>query len=371
MSANNVSSGSALFDLLRSRRQGLIDRWMHANRMETTADSISTTDLLDRIPFFIDELIVALHPEALPLPALGETAIEHGAQRLKLGFDVGEVVREYGVLHRSIMEIAGEADVAISRAEHQIIAKWLNAGIASAVSQYVSERDAEVHRNASEHLGFIAHEIRNPLSSARMAFEILRRTDLVKGGRAVELLNRNLRRIVDVIDNALSHASMKMGVVPRIEIVALRKLAEEIEFDAGAETEEKGIKVIVEVSDGLNIEADVRLLRSALSNLFHNAVKFSHPGSRIVIRAYERPGEVKIEVEDSCGGLPPGRAQDLFMPLVQRGADQSGFGLGLSIALQAAEAHNGTIRVRDLPGQGCVFVIDLPARTGQTPLPTT
>lgn len=352
-----------LYDVLKTHRQTVIDRWMQATRLESTADPLSTTELLDRIPFFIDELIAAIHPEAVPLPVLGETAIEHGAQRLKLGFNVGEVVREYGILHRAILEVVAEVGGAISQREHQIVSRWLNSGIASAVSQYVAERDAELHRSASEHLGFIAHEIRNPLSSARMAFDILRRGDLAKGGRAVELVHRNLRRITDVVDDALSHASLKMGVTPRIQLIPLRAFVEEIAFDASADTAEKQITVDVQISQDLTIEGDIRLLRSALSNLFHNAIKFSHADCAIIIRALETPGEVRIEVEDRCGGLPPGRAQDLFMPLVQRGADQSGFGLGLAIALQAAEAHNGTIRVRDLPGRGCIFTIDLPART--------
>lgn len=59
--------------------------------------------------------------------------------------------------------------------------------------------------------------------------------------------------------------------------------------------------------------------------------------------------------------------EELFNPLVQRGENRTGFGLGLGIALQAAEAHNGTIKVRDMPGQGCAFTIDLPS-TGATRL---
>jgi signal transduction histidine kinase len=66
-------------------------------------------------------------------------------------------------------------------------------------------------------------------------------------------------------------------------------------------------------------------------------------------------------VEDGCGGLPPGKVGELFAPLVQRGDNRSGFGLGLGIALQAAEAHNGTIKVRDIPGKGCAFILDLPS----------
>jgi signal transduction histidine kinase len=71
-------------------------------------------------------------------------------------------------------------------------------------------------------------------------------------------------------------------------------------------------------------------------------------------------------VADACGGLPPGKVEELFAPLVQRGDNRTGFGLGLGIALQAAEAHNGTIKVHDIPGKGCAFILDLPS-TATTP----
>jgi hypothetical protein len=107
--------------------------------------------------------------------------------------------------------------------------------------------------------------------------------------------------------------------------------------------------------------ADPRLLRSALSNLIRNAIKFSKPGGTIWLRGKEAQGRVLLEVEDECGGLPKGEVQKLFDPFVQAGQDRSGFGLGLAIAKQAVEAHDGSIRVHDLPGRGCVFVLDLPA----------
>ena len=67
-----------------------------------------------------------------------------------------------------------------------------------------------------------------------------------------------------------------------------------------------------------------------------------------------------VEVEDECGGLPPGKAGDLFRPFEQRGGDRTGLGLGLSITRKSIEADGGTVRVRDMPGTGCVFTIDLP-----------
>lgn len=316
-------------------------------------------ELLDHVPAFIDELIRALHPSAVPLPPMPTTAEEHGVQRFGLGFDVAEVVREYGMLHECILQIAGEADHAISPREHVLVVKWLNAGIADAVAEYAKQRDLELQRQSSEHLGFIAHELRNPLGMTKLAFQRLRRTELGES-RTIEMVERGLKRMGDMIDGALSHASLKLGVVPRLAPVALRPFLQEIETDAAIEAQAKRIEIAVLAPEDLLVDADARLLRSAISNLLHNALKFSHEGAKVVMSAARTEGRLTIEVTDGCGGLPPGKAEELFDPLVQRGENRTGFGLGLGIALQAAEAHNGTIKVRDLPGEGCAFTIDLP-----------
>jgi signal transduction histidine kinase len=361
MPSASERSETGLATFLKLKRQELIDRWSRETKLQNTADPVSRAELLDHIPRFVDELVAALYPEAVPLPSEASIALEHGAQRLRLGFNVAEVVREYGALHRCIIELAGEAEEPISPRDQVVIAKWLNAGIANAASQYVIDRDTELQRQAAEHLGFIAHEIRNPLSSVSMAFRLLRKGALAQGGRAVDLFERNLRRTVDVIDNALHHAALNMGVAPRLETLTVATILKELESDWSAEAEAKGIQVDVEAQDGLAIKADPRLLNSALSNLLQNALKFSHANGTIRLRARRTDLHMLLEVEDACGGLPPGRADELFEPLVKRGLDQSGFGLGLAIAQQAAQAHRGTLTVRDLPGRGCIFTLQLPA----------
>lgn len=350
-----------LYELLKARRQDVIDAWLVITQSHNTVNEVSHTQLLDQIPSFVDELIGALHPEALPLPPLGEIAVEHGAQRLELGFNVAEVVREYGFLHQGLLAIAREADLIITLPEQEIVARWLNTGIANAVSQYVDMRDAELRRQSSQHLGFVAHEIRNPLSSVRMAFQLLKRSALAEGGRVVDLLDRNLSRAVDVIDGSLSQASLRMGLEPRRTPLTVSDFLRELEVDTSAEAQAKGIDVLVVCPEDLVLKADGRLIHSAVSNLLRNALKFSEPSTTIVLRAFHADGRIMIEVEDACGGLPGGASQDLFRPLIQRGPDQTGFGLGLAIARQAIEAHSGTVKVRDLPGKGCIFTIELPA----------
>jgi len=97
-----------------------------------------------------------------------------------------------------------------------------------------------------------------------------------------------------------------------------------------------------------------------VANLLQNAFKFTRRQGHISLKASSTKERVLIEVEDECGGLPPGKADELFRPFKRRGSDRTGLGLGLSISRKSVEGDGGEIRVRDIPGVGCVFTIDLP-----------
>jgi len=103
------------------------------------------------------------------------------------------------------------------------------------------------------------------------------------------------------------------------------------------------------------------LLTSAPTNLLQNAVKFTPPGRRVAVRGHQVDGgPVRIEIEDEFGGLEPTAKEIIFAPFVQAGKDRSGLGLGLGIAREIVAAHHGTLGVRNLPGCGCIFVMELP-----------
>ena len=81
----------------------------------------------------------------------------------------------------------------------------------------------------------------------------------------------------------------------------------------------------------------------------------------MILRARALDGRVAIEVADECGGLPEGKT-DVFTPFGERRAkDRTGLGLGLSIARKAVRAQGGDIEVRNSPGKGCTFMIQVPA----------
>ena len=107
---------------------------------------------------------------------------------------------------------------------------------------------------------------------------------------------------------------------------------------------------------------DRQLLVAALANIIQNALKFTWPKGQIVLRTdtVSAHGRVLIEVEDECGGLPPGATENLFRPFEQRDTNRTGLGLGLVIARESVEINGGTLSARSLTGRGCIFTIDLP-----------
>jgi signal transduction histidine kinase len=101
-------------------------------------------------------------------------------------------------------------------------------------------------------------------------------------------------------------------------------------------------------------------IADAVSNLLQNAFKFSRPNGTVSLTARAAGDRILIDVEDECGGLPDGKAEELFRPFEQKSNNRTGLGLGLSISRRAVQANDGDLNVRNLAGKGCVFTIDLP-----------
>ena len=354
-----------LHEVLAANREMVMQRWKNLVRGKFAPESMPTVELLDHLPLFVDEIIASLREDAglvgaaLP-PEETTTAAVHGAQRLRLGFSLDAIVREYGCLRDAIVATGREGGNDVTFRELQLVFDCVINGIARAVSEYTLQRDAELLRHANEHFAFIAHELRNPLSAATMAFQNLKeKNQLPMDGRSVGALERGLRRAGELIDQTLQTARMASGIELRRQWTTLRSLLDDVELGEISDAESKGIQIRTVLETDERINVDVRLIRSAVTNLLRNGVKYSQSGA-VELRAQITNGRVIIEVEDSCGGLEPGKVEAAFTPFVRLDTTQSGFGLGLAIAKQAVDAHGGSIRVQNLPGKGCIFVLELP-----------
>jgi signal transduction histidine kinase len=355
-----------LHEMLAARRDDVMRRWEALVQGTLAPEQLAPLELRDHIPQFVGEIVVALRDDAglasagFP-PEETSTAAGHGAQRLRLGFSLDSVVREYGALRDAILAEARDAGVHLTFQEIQVVFDCVITGTAHAVSEYTRQRDAELLRQANEHFGFIAHELRNPLSSAAMALELLKSTgQLSAESRLVGALERGLQRARELVEQTLQTARVASGIELRRQSTTLRALFDDLEQEITSDAEAKGIELRSTIEADEQISLDMRLVRSAVGNLLRNAVKYSKAGGVVELRGRVATGRAVIEVEDCCGGLDPGTVEKAFAPFVRLDKRQSGFGLGLAIAKQAVDAHGGSIRVQNLPGKGCIFVLELP-----------
>jgi signal transduction histidine kinase len=356
----------AIHEVLAARRDAVMRRWNAEVRGTLAPEGLSPLELVDHIPQFVDEIAAALRADAGlssvgPSPETSTIAAGHGAQRLRLGFSLDSVVREYGALRAAIVATAQDDGAQLTLRELQVVFDCIVVGIAHAVSEYTHQRDAELLRQGNEHFAFVAHELRNPLASATMAFELLKKKgQLPAEGRSVGALERGLQRANELVEKTLQIARVASGIDLRRQWTTLKALFEDVELGAVSEAESKGVQLQIAIAKDERISLDDRLVRSALGNLVRNAVKYTTPGSTVELRGHVENGRAVIEVQDCCGGLPPGKVEEAFAPFVRLDSRQGGFGLGLAIAKQAVDAHAGSIRVQNLPGKGCIFVLELP-----------
>jgi len=320
-------------------------------------------------PLFLEQLADTLRreQETLARPTsleMARSALLHGAELRKAGFTVGEVVHAYGDVCQAVTELAIEFGVPISSDEFKTLNRCLDEAIAQAVTEYSRQRDLSLPRGAARH-AFFVHEQRNLLQNAILAFEALKTGTVGIAGSTGGVLGRNLIALQSLIDRSLVEVRLQAGLHYR-ESVALSELVEEAGLTAAMEARARDLQLTVTpVEPGVMIAVDRQLIAAALANLLQNVFKFSRPNGHVVLRTDTTSADrVRIDVEDECGGLPQGVTDDLFRPFAQRSGDRSGLGLGLPIARESVAVNGGEISVRNLPGTGCVFTLELPRPGG-------
>jgi signal transduction histidine kinase len=365
----SVDTTIHLSRLLADRRVEILERW--TRRIGEHVDKeLSRGELWDHLPHFFDEVLSALRAEEGSSPEAaasnGSTAsVAHGRQRLRVGFDLAQVIREYEILTECILDEVEAVGGSISTRAFRRVQALLNAGRAQAISAYIDRRDVEMTRTHSQHVAFIAHELRSPLMSAFLVVTALRKKERPEDQWALGMLTRSLNALRELIDQVLTADRLAVQIQLRRESFDLRTLLEQVAAEAQLAARQRHVEVAMQAPEALPFNGDQRLLRSAIDNVLGNAVKFTHEGSAINVRARRNDGVITVEVEDGCGGLPQSNTTELFEPFVQRGENRTGFGLGLAIVKQALEAHGGRVSVRNVPGKGCVFSLELPdARDG-------
>ncbi len=214
----------------------------------------------------------------------------------------------------------------------------------------------------------LAHEIRNPLSSLDIHFQLLEEDlgTLTPGTREqltprFEIIHGELRRLTNIVENFLRltrPSDLDPGPVEIPKII--NHVCELMRPEAAA----REIEIQVRLQEPLPVlMADGVRLTQALLNLVINGLQAVERNGRIEVEAVARNGSVVIEVRDNGPGIPPEKQGAIFDPYFTTKAQ--GNGLGLWIAQQIVSAHGGTLQAQNAPQGGAIFALLLPIKASQ------
>ena len=321
-------------------------------------------ELTHGLPVFLDQLDEALRRatshEVVDHVEIQKSASRHGQDLFHKGLTVAQVVHDYGDLCQVITALATAQKIPIATEDFSALNLCLDDAIAGAVTEYARHRERTIADEGTERLGILSHEMRNLISCAMLSYASIKKGTVAVQGSTGAVLDRSLLGLQRLLERSLADVRLDAGI-QNIERVAVRELLEEVEIGASMLAQKRDVHLsVTHVDHTVVVHADRQILAAAIFNLLQNAFKFTRPHSTVSLRANTTPTHVLIEVEDECGGLPPGGVKNLLRPFEQQGRDRTGLGLGLSICFKAAKAMDGELRIRDLPGKGCIFAIDLP-----------
>ncbi len=231
----------------------------------------------------------------------------------------------------------------------------------------------EASRLKSDFIGFVAHELRNPLTSIRgfvqtlMLDEEMVTPELAREFH--ETIEAESDRLLDMINELLDVSRLEAGrpltlaVKPVEPKPLLEKLARRQKFSKFFTARHE---IAHEIADDLPeiIPADEDKLNQILSNLLSNAIKYSPEGGKITLSAQRENDHMVIAVKDEGVGLTPEQQARLFRQYerVEREDIKNipGTGLGLYLVKSLVELHGGTITLDSAPGSGSTFTVKLP-----------
>ena len=232
----------------------------------------------------------------------------------------------------------------------------------------------QADRLKDEFLAMLSHELRNPLAPVRNALHIMRSPAANEEAvtRVRETAERQVRHMARLLDDLLDVSRISRGRIElRQEVVDLAALlARAVEAVQPLIDERRHRVIVTPPPEPLRVQGDPMRLEQIVTNLLHNAVKFTDPGGKAWVTAVREGREAVLRVRDSGVGIAPEmlpRVFDLFVQADrQLDRSQGGLGVGLTLVRKLVELHGGTVEGRSAGlGRGSEFVVRLPAVEGE------
>jgi signal transduction histidine kinase len=222
----------------------------------------------------------------------------------------------------------------------------------------------DADRLKTEFLQTISHELRTPLTAILGFSDLLANDEALENRAELEIIRRNGRRLLDIIEDMLTVARAEAGdldltLVPTNVSATVSRVVEAHRRQA----DQRGLQMWVVAPPEVVAMADELALTSIVRHLLGNALKFTRVGE-IVVTVADADGSVRVSVADSGPGVPLGAREAIFRDFTQ--ADQSitrrhgGVGVGLALVRRLVALQHGEFGLHDRPGGGAAFWFSLP-----------
>ncbi len=355
---------SELIEAVRSAREGAsIVRAV----LDTTPDAIALLDgdgavIVDNPPMRAVRAAFAAHATTLDPRTLAQ-ARNGGGEANGAGSDE----RDDGELRDEVVLPGGRRTFAryvapVHDGRGRLIGRLL------VVRDITGEREAE--RAKQDFFALVSHELRTPLTAILGYVELVLADDGApfppEHAPHLEVIERNARRLVRLVGDLLFAAQVEGAPLllepGEVDLPALVRDAVEL---ASRRAEAAGVELVTELDAVDRCVGDRDRLAQVLDNLLSNALKFTPPGGRVVVRLASDGSRARIEVADTGMGIAAEDVSQLFDRFYRArnatGRSIPGLGLGLTIVRTIVEGHGGTVSVSSESGRGSTFTVLLPA----------
>jgi signal transduction histidine kinase len=342
-----------------------------------SADALTLQNLRNSIPLILQEIIDAF---ASDKPSTTRDLVEgskmHGESRFQENYNIRELVVEYRLLRRVIIEQVTEAmdkrlDMRSNIALNMAVDTALQSGVVRFI-EHLQQQNRTSTEVQAKYLSFLSHDLRNHLHHAMLHVQLLagRLTqvpELADSVADLESVRRAILQTTAGMDRLLQSEQLRREPVHHTaDPVDLNLLLSEVTNQFAHEAKSKGVELDLDVPDGAQAISDEGLLTLVLQNLLGNAVKYSS-GGRIKVLARNNLDNEDIDwvlsVSDQGPGIAPENLSHLF-DAFRRGDTygQPGVGLGLAIASEATRLLGGKLEIESEIGTGSTFRLMLPRK---------
>lgn len=363
--------------VLSERRGEIVDRWQKRVRGQRRARRMTAPALIDHVPALLDD-IAAL---AARLPHRGAAGVPHdetmcdALRWLEPGFDLEQVIREYGELRTVILELLDTGADVLYPGELTLLNRTLDMAVAQAVSTQATaqrvgcaaDRLSGANRAPETLLAVMSDDLRHPLAAIMAGAGLLLRKSVDAGDdttrRSLETVLRAASQMDRVIADLLDTSSILAGRLSlncRVEpLAAIVADAQHLHHPPAVE---KGVRLTFDI-ELIDVEClcDRDRILQVLSNLLSNTLKACTSGDSIQVWATALDTQAIIEIADTGPAISPDDLPHIFEPCWRGGhGTNHSAGLGLFISKGIIEAHGGQLWVHSEPGHGSTFRFTLP-----------